>query len=37
MQCHGSVLSNTSKGTNNLIKEGAKAVTNIQDILEDFS
>lgn len=37
MLCHGNILSTTSKGTNNLIKEGAKVTTNVQDILEDLS
>ncbi len=32
----GNITSNTSIGTNELIKDGAKMVTNIQDILEDF-
>lgn len=36
MQYHGNIFSNTSKGTNELIKQGAKITTNIQDILEDF-
>ena len=34
MQYHGSILNSTSKGTNELIKEGAKIVTNIHDILD---
>ena len=33
----GNILSNNSKGTNELIKDGAKIVTNISDILEDFT
>lgn len=32
----GNILSSNSKGTNELIKDGAKMVTNIYDILEDF-
>lgn len=32
----GNIDSKNSYGTNNLIKEGAKIVTSIQDILEDF-
>lgn len=32
----GNITSSTSEGTNNLIKEGAKMVTSINDILEDF-
>lgn len=30
----GSIYSGASKGTNNLVKQGARAVTNIEDILE---
>lgn len=33
----GSILSNTSSGPNNLIKEGAKPITNLEDILETFN
>ena len=36
MLCHGNIFSKTSEGTNNLVKEGAKIITNIEDILEDF-
>lgn len=32
----GSIFSMTSEGTNNLIKHGAKCVSSIQDILEEF-
>ena len=32
----GSIFSNTSQGTNNLIKSGAKLVSSIQDILEEI-
>ena len=32
----GSVLEENCNGTNNLIKQGAKLVTSIQDIIEDF-
>ncbi len=32
----GNILSSTSQGTNNLIKDGAKPITNITDILEEF-
>lgn len=32
----GNINSITSKGTNDLLKQGAKMVTEIQDILEDF-
>lgn len=32
----GNILSNTSVGTNNLIKEGAKVITNYEDILEEI-
>ena len=37
MQFPGNINSNTSKGTNELIKQGAKIVVNESDILEDFS
>lgn len=33
----GNILSQNSEGTNELIKQGAKMVTNIQDILEEFN
>lgn len=32
----GQIFSNLSKGTNNIIKEGAKLVENANDILEDY-
>ena len=32
----GNILSQNSEGTNELIKQGAKMVTNIEDILEEF-
>ncbi len=32
----GNITSKNSEGTNNLIKEGAKVATTIEDILEDF-
>jgi len=32
----GSVLSATSKGTNELIKQGAKIVTKVEDIIEEY-
>lgn len=32
----GNISSETSEGTNNLIKQGAKMVTNYQDILEEI-
>lgn len=32
----GNILSNTSKGTNELIKQGAKMVTCIEDIIEEY-
>lgn len=32
----GNILSNTSIGTNNLIKQGAKLVTNCEEILEEI-
>ena len=37
MLCHGSVLKSNFEGTNDLLKEGAKLVTNVLDILEDFA
>jgi len=37
MLFRGNILSMYSKGTNDLIKEGAKPFTEIKDILEDFS
>ncbi len=33
----GNIYSKTSKGTNELIKQGAKVVTDVQDILEDLN
>lgn len=36
MQYRGNIFSITSKGTNELIKQGAKITTDIRDILEDF-
>ena len=33
----GNITSKTSEGTNNLIKEGAKMVTEIEDILEEIN
>lgn len=33
----GNILSQNSEGTNELIKQGAKMVTNIEDILEEFN
>lgn len=35
MQFLGNITSINSKGTNELIKDGAKIVLNISDILED--
>lgn len=32
----GNILSNTSKGTNELIKQGAKMVTKVEDIIEEY-
>jgi len=32
----GNILSNTSKGTNELIKQGAKMVTTVEDIIEEY-
>jgi len=32
----GNILSSTSKGTNELIKQGAKMVTNVEDIIEEY-
>lgn len=36
LQFLGNVLSNNSKGTNDLIKQGAKLTENIFDILEEY-
>ncbi len=36
MQFHGNISSPNSIGTNELIKQGAKLVTNVQDIFEDY-
>lgn len=36
MQFHGNINSPNSIGTNELIKQGAKLVTNVQDIFEDY-
>jgi DNA processing protein len=32
----GNILSQNSEGTNELIKQGAKLISNVQDILEEF-
>lgn len=37
MQYHGNIISPNSVGTNSLIKEGAKIVTDGKDILEDIN
>ena len=37
MLFHGSILDGNFEGSNELIKEGAKMVTNVSDILEDFA
>lgn len=37
MQYHGNIISPNSAGTNYLIKEGAKLVTDEKDILEDIN
>ncbi len=36
LQFHGNITSENSEGTNELIKQGAKCVTCMQDILEEF-
>jgi len=36
LQFLGNVLSNNSKGTNDLIRQGAKLTENIFDILEEY-
>lgn len=36
MQFHGNITSPNSIGTNELIKQGAKLVTNMEDIWEDY-
>ena len=36
LQSHGNILSDNSEGTNELIKQGAKCVTNIEDILSEI-
>jgi DNA processing protein len=33
----GNILSQNSEGTNELIKQGAKLISNVQDILEEFN
>ena len=37
MLFRGSILNSNFEGTNQLIKDGAKPVTNVIDILEDFA
>lgn len=36
MQFHGNITSPNSIGTNELIKQGAKLVTSMEDIWEDY-
>lgn len=36
LQFHGNITNKNSEGTNELIKQGAKCITCMQDILEEF-
>ena len=36
LQFHGNINNSSSQRTNDMIKEGAKIVTNIEDILEEY-
>ena len=36
LQFHGNITNKNSEGTNELIKQGAKYITCMQDILEEF-
>ena len=35
LQFHGNINNVSSQGTNNMIREGAKIVTSVEDILEE--
>lgn len=37
LQFHGNINNSSSQGTNEMIREGAKIVTSIEDILEEYT